>query len=160
MNHNQCDTREKINIYFLGATFQACLHENYILKLVLHWTLCKFTGALFWFSEAILGISGANSPWAPVYFFSLCDTMTTFWVSQCCEYAWSIDHDDVNCNYSRTRSTIESWSLFFNSKIMHWGQDIESWIIIILSCIYVLICLLKCGYFIHHVHVDYLNKLL
>ena len=28
--------REKINIYFSGATFQACLHENYILKLVLH----------------------------------------------------------------------------------------------------------------------------
>ena len=54
--------REKINIYFSGATFQACLYENNILKFVLHWTLCKFTGALFWFS-------GANSPRAPVYFF-------------------------------------------------------------------------------------------
>ena len=61
--------REKINIYFWGATFQPCLHENNTLKFVLHWTLCKFKGALFWFSGALLGISGAISPWAPVYFF-------------------------------------------------------------------------------------------
>ena len=62
-------TRGKINIYFSGATFQACLHEYNILKFVLHWTLCKFMGALFWFWGALLGISGAISPRAPVYFF-------------------------------------------------------------------------------------------
>ena len=63
--------REKNNVYFSGATFQACLHENNTLKFVLHWTLCKFTGALFWLSGALLGVSGAISPRALRVFFSL-----------------------------------------------------------------------------------------
>lgn len=32
----QIMNREKINISFFGATVQACLHENKILKFVLH----------------------------------------------------------------------------------------------------------------------------
>ena len=75
--------KKKINIYFLGAIFQPCLYENNILKFLLHWTLCKFKGALFWFLGAILG---AISPWAPMYIFSL--LLTRRW-HYWCVLMWS-----------------------------------------------------------------------
>ena len=36
MLHVDLLDREKINIYFSGATFQVCLHKNNTLKFVLH----------------------------------------------------------------------------------------------------------------------------
>ena len=72
--------REKINIYFSGATFQTCLHENNILKFVLHWTLCKFMG-LFLIFGGSFGHFGAISPRAPVYFAPY---LLTHWFALCC----------------------------------------------------------------------------
>ena len=56
---------------FGGATFQACLHENNTLLICFALNSMQILGALLWLSGALFGISGANSPRTPVYFFPI-----------------------------------------------------------------------------------------
>ena len=71
-------SREKINVYFSGATFQACLHENNILKFLLHWTLCKFMGLFSDFRGLFWAFRGLNRPEPPCIFFTVHKIFTKF----------------------------------------------------------------------------------
>ena len=66
VNYMYMYTRE----FFSGATFQVCLHENNILKFVLHWTLCKFMGLFFDFRGLFWAFRGLNPPEPPCIFFT------------------------------------------------------------------------------------------
>ena len=77
-------TRPKIKFLFSGATFHISLTKSATLNRLLHCSLWRFSGGLFYlFSRALFYISGANLPVTPVYFPPCFWHTCTMWEEYC-----------------------------------------------------------------------------